>query len=95
MSQDITHETVVRRTDNNVSADVNDQVMMMDLNRGAYYAMSGTAKAVWDKIESPAQVGLIIEQLLEEYDVSAEDCERDVVSFVTDLVKHDLAAICD
>ncbi|MEM9138612.1 MAG: PqqD family protein [Pseudomonadota bacterium] len=95
MAQEITLDSVIRRTDNNVSADLDDQVMMMDLERGTYFAVSGTAKAVWDKLESPAKISAVVAELTEAYDVSEEDCARDVVKFVTDLVESDLAAVCD
>lgn len=64
--------------------DLAGEKVMVDFEQGKYFMIKGAGNDIWDMLQqgkpiSPAQ---IIERLLEEYDVSPEECERSVVEFL-------------
>jgi hypothetical protein len=70
-----------------VSADLDDQVVMLSLERGSYYHLDELGAHIWKLIEQPIRVGALCDRLMETFEVGREECERDVLAFL-----HDLAA---
>lgn len=89
----ITDRTVVVATRNHVSADVGGERVILHPETGQYHGLSDVAYTIWERIQEPASVAEIHERLLEEYDVDADECRRDLVAFVDELVTAQLATV--
>lgn len=89
----ITAETIVRRGDKHVETEVADQTMMMNIDKGKYYALEGTAKLIWGALESPKSVQDLVTQMTDAYEVDQDQCMTDVVGFLNDLVENDLVVV--
>ncbi|AUV81107.1 PqqD family protein [Salinigranum rubrum] len=89
----ITDRSVVVATQNHVSADVGGEQVVLHPETGQYHGLSDVAYAIWTHIQEPASVAEIHRLLLEEYDVGAEECRRDLVAFVDELVTARLATV--
>ena len=76
--------TVVERNEAIVFTELDDVVVMMDADEGRYYELDEIGARIWAVIESGASVGAICAVLQDEYEVAAEVCQRDVLSFVAD-----------
>jgi hypothetical protein len=50
------------------------------------YTTSGVASSVWDLIDGKRPIGEIVDAIVREYDVSAEQARADIDGFVADLV---------
>ena len=90
---DITPETVVCRSDSLLSNNLGEDVVMMDIDQGAYYGLEDVAASIWKLIEEPVSIGSLSEQLMSEYDVAPERCEQDVTAFVGSLVDRKIVRI--
>jgi hypothetical protein len=66
---------------------------MMSIEKGKYYGMDLIASRIWELIEKPIHVGNMVGILMEEYDVTREDCEKDVLFFLNDLLSEKLVEI--
>lgn len=75
----------VVRSDGPVSAPVDDEMVMADVDAGKYYALNNIATAIWEGIENEITVRDLISKLQAEYDVSPERCETEVLDFVNQL----------
>lgn len=67
--------------------DLAGEKVMVDFEQGKYFMIKGVGNDIWDMLQedtaiTPAQ---IIERLLAEYDVSAEECEHSVMEFLDKL----------
>ncbi len=82
---EVNRQTLIKRADGFVTANVKDDLMMLNVEQGAYYALDPIAAEIWEMLEHPARVDEIIERLQKRYDVSAEECEKDVMDFVKEL----------
>jgi hypothetical protein len=77
--------TVLRRTDDHVSASLEESLVMMDIDAGKYYLLDDIASFVWDRLAAPTTVADLVGDLCSRYDVSAAQCQADVLPFLTEL----------
>ncbi len=73
-----------------VANPVGDQVFMMSLEQGKYFAVQAVAKQVWDMLAVPMSIASIAAALTERYDVSQEQCLVDVETFIESLCRTGL-----
>ncbi len=81
----ITLDSVVSRAEGFTTAAVHDELMMLNVEQGAYYSLDPIAAEIWRILEQPARVNDITEQLQKRYAVSAEQCRADVLEFLEKL----------
>lgn len=85
---EVNRQTLIKRADGFVTANVKDDLMMLNVGQGAYYALDPIAAEIWGMLEHPTHVDEIIERLQKRYDVSAEECEKDVMDFLKELTSN-------
>lgn len=54
------------------------------------YTLTTVAEFVWKNIENSASVGEILDKILEEFDVSRDEAEKDLKELFSDLLDNDL-----
>jgi hypothetical protein len=89
----ITEQTVICRSDALLSNNLGDDVVMMDIEQGAYYGMEGVAARIWKLTEEPVSVGELCNRLTTEYEISPEKCQQEVTGFLGDLVNRNIVEI--
>lgn len=85
--------TIISRASGFVTAPVNSELMMLNVEEGAYYSLDPIAAEIWGLIESPAAVQDIVAALQTRYAVSLEECQADVLSFLEKLYKDRMIRI--
>mgnify|MGYP000628421697 FL=1 len=73
---------VVSRRNDIDTTDLNGEIVMMDLEKGRYFSLNGVGSRIWEIIEEPIGINKIVDSLLEEYDVSRNECEENVLEFL-------------
>ncbi len=76
-----------------ISTDMDDETVMMSIDKGEYYGVNPVGSRVWELLESPRTVSGLCETLLREYDVPQEQCHKDIMSFLNHLSEKGLIAI--
>ena len=89
----ITDQTVICRSDALLSNNLGDDVVMMDIEQGAYYGLEGVASRIWEFAETPVSVGLLCDRLTTEYEISPQQCRQEVTAFLGDLVDRNIVQI--
>ena len=83
--------TKLQRIDGAVSVDMDGETVMMDIDNGSYFALTGSGGYIWAALENPATVEEITQHVREEFDASGFDSvEEAVAEFVGDLVQNGL-----
>lgn len=96
MAHTLTLDTIVSRRSDLLSSELSaTELVMMNLDRGFYYGMEETAKAIWERLAEPRTVGDLCADLLARYDIDQANCERDVLAFLGELLKEDLIHVHD
>lgn len=70
-----------------IGATIDDELVMMSVDHGQYYGLGGVGPRVWELIEEPRSFEELIDQILEEFEVSREVCENDMVEFLQQMEK--------
>ena len=93
VEQSINPTTIVRRTQVMMSADLGEETVMMDIEKGHYYRLDEVGSRIWALVERPVSIRHLCEQLVSEYEIPLERCEQEVLDFLDSLVYHDIVEI--
>lgn len=89
----ISLDSVVAVVPDQVSSDLGDEVVILDLESGQYHGVTDVGVRMWQLVQDPIRVRDIRDRILEEYDVDASRCERDVIEFLGQLLERGLVEI--
>jgi hypothetical protein len=82
---EIDFDTQIIRAEGFTTAPVQNELMMLNVEQGAYYSLDPIAAEIWNMLESPTSVNQIIKQLLLRYEVTLERCQEDVLAFLGEM----------
>lgn len=88
-----TPNTVLCRVETVMSSEVGDETMMMDIDRGMYYALNPVSSRIWALLKQPLSAQAICEQLLKEYEIEPSVCEREVIEFLSELLDRKIITV--
>lgn len=77
-------------SENHVSENVGDETIILDLDSGEYYGLSGVGGRIWQLLQSPTTGKEVQAVIQEEYDVTAERSREDVIEFLRTLAEEEL-----
>lgn len=84
------------RTNDVVTTDMDGEIVMMHVEKGAYFAISGCGVHLWSQLEDPKKLPDLIASIEEEFEVDkVDDLEGIVSRFLTDLLEQGLVVAAD
>lgn len=86
-------ETIVSQNSSIIATDLNDEVMMMSIERGEYYAVEPVGAYIWHLIKEPTSIEEVCEKLMTEFKVDFETCQRDVYAFIKKLQSMEIVKL--
>lgn len=89
---EITLETTVVRASDVLASPVDNELVMMDIERGMYYALNGVGSDIWERLAQPVRVTDLCAQLVQQYDVDRATCEADVLAVLNEMAGNGLLA---
>ncbi|MDT8432933.1 MAG: PqqD family peptide modification chaperone [Bacteroidales bacterium] len=89
-SAEITLESVVQRDPGQEFSMIDDEVVMLSLKNGEYYALNSVASRIWEIIEKGTVVKEITEILMEEFEVDETTCLKDTLECLYDFREKEL-----
>ncbi len=89
----ITLNTTIKRNPELASTDVDGEKVMMSIENGEYFGLDSVGSRVWELIENPIRVEELVNLLIDEFDVSKEQCEDDTLEFLNELMAKKLLII--
>lgn len=75
------------RNEQTISGQIQDEMVMMDLDKGKYFAFNPVATRIWDLLQKPFSIEELCSLLIEEYEVSESQCREEVEELLAELVK--------
>jgi hypothetical protein len=85
--------SLVAAKENLLFCELQDEMVLLDVESGTYFGIDPVGVLIWNSIQTPVTLGYVRDAVMGEFDVDQEQCERDVISFVDNLVKQGLAEI--
>lgn len=83
----------ISKTDSHVETMVDGEIVLMDIEDGKFFSLSGTGRRIWELIEASVPVSGIIAKLVAEYDVNEDECAQQIASLVDDLLSRGLVTV--
>jgi hypothetical protein len=69
---------------------VGEETVILDLATGTYFGLDPVGARIWELVGERKSLGEVCGQMLEEYDVTREELERDTLRLADDLLSRGL-----
>jgi len=87
-------DTMLRRKAELLASTMDGETVMLDVESGHYFGLSGVGPHIWSMLEQDRSVGAIVEGVKAHFAVGAEDSvDEDVMDFLRQLVDRGLVMV--
>ena len=93
MSAPVSLASLVKCNDNLVSAPMDDEVVILSVERGSYFGLDEIGSEIWHRLETPVRVEALCDALVAKYDADRSIIERDVLALLERLVAEGLITV--
>ena len=84
--------TLIHRTASVLTAEIDKQIVMMDVESGRYLGLDDIGSVIWQRLETPRTFGDLIDGLTADYDADRSIIADDVRKLLLDMAAHDVVA---
>ena len=84
----MTEDTVVVRREGWLTAQIGDELMMMNADSDFYLNLSGSGGRIWELLEQRRTVTELCQALAQEYDIEPETARPQVLAFLDQLLQR-------
>jgi hypothetical protein len=95
MSQTISDRSVVVATKDQVSCDLAGEAAILNIKSGVYYGLDPVGARIWTLMQEPREVLEIQNAITDEYDVTSDECARDLMALLEKLLAEGLIEVKD
>jgi hypothetical protein len=88
--KEITFDATVVRSNDVMASPVDNELVMMDLERGVYYGLDRIGADIWNRLAAPMAVADLCAQLMQTYEVDQATCEADVLAVLNEMAANGL-----
>ena len=74
------------------AAEIDGDLVMIDIESGRFFALKGTAAQVWNALDRTDDLDAICSELEAEFAVDPRECRKDVETFARELVAAGFAS---
>jgi hypothetical protein len=90
---EISHRSIVCWSSAAVATEVNDEIVLMNLERDRCYGLGSTGSEIWRRLRTPICVSNLSTQLEDEYDSPTGQIELDVLQTLRELAAEGLIQV--
>jgi hypothetical protein len=81
------------RTNDLIATDLDDETVLMSIDAGSYYGLEGSARAIWERLETPISFAELVAAMVREYRVQADVCRVDLRRFLSQMEQEGLLRV--
>ena len=85
--------SIVQRNPETLGAEAGEDLVMVSVEHGQYYAVSRVAKEIWQAVHQPMTVSNLVDELLLRYNVDRAVCEKDTLRYLEELFAEHLLQV--
>ncbi|WP_416137118.1 PqqD family peptide modification chaperone [Halomonas sp. HK25] len=86
--------TRVKRDPSMLTSRMGDELVLFSARQGIYYGAQEVGARIWELIQDEVSVASVCDQVVMEYSIDPETCERDVLEFLQHLEAEGLVRVC-
>lgn len=72
---------------------IGDEIVLLTIESGKYFKVDPIGSRIWELIKEPCTIEKICSQLVEEYDVSPDQCLKETLPFLEKLREDQLILV--
>jgi hypothetical protein len=88
-------DTTVVAVQSQVSANLDGETIILELDSGVYYGLNRTGAYIWDCLQQPVSINRLCDGLMEVFEVEPELCVQSVMTLLNELLTHRLIEVCN
>ena len=81
----LTAKSRVVRSEEFITSTVDNELVMMSLEKGTYYGLDAIGSQIWENIATPITIEALCQKLVAQFEVNPEECQTDVLAFLNEL----------
>jgi PqqD family protein of HPr-rel-A system len=81
---------IFKKDNNTLSSTIDDEVVMMNSEKGMYYNLDPIGSRIWALLETPQTLESLCAQLMEEYEIDQATCQQETEEFLQSLAERGL-----
>jgi len=78
-----------------VTCDLSGEAVILQINDAVYYGLDPVGARIWALIQTPKTIAEIRDTIVEEYDVTPEQCEADLRKLLEEMMAKKLVEVGD
>jgi hypothetical protein len=78
-------ETRVVASDRQITSQLGDESIILDLDKGVYFGLDAIGSRIWTMLETPCSAREVCDVLQQEYEVAPAECEEAILALFQDL----------
>jgi len=86
MASSLSTSARIMRDPDIIATDMDGETVMMSIEQGRYFGLSGVGPFLWNLLAEPMSVDELCTRVLQDYDVDEATCRTDVSTFVDELL---------
>jgi hypothetical protein len=91
----LTLHSIIHRDPEVITAEADQDLIMVSVATGHYYGVSDVARHIWDAIERPKRISDLVDDLTACYHIDLPACEDQTLSFLKTLLAEGLLRVKD
>lgn len=90
----VSSDTILRRNPDLLASEMDGETVMLDIESGHYFGLSGAGPHIWNLLEQDRSAGAIVESVSAEFAGASDDSvAQDVMDFLQKLVDKGLVTV--
>lgn len=86
-------QSTVKRSPEPVSSEIDDELVILSIERGRYYGTELVGQRIWQLLAAPIRVDCLCDTLMTEFEVERGLCEQEVLAFLDQLWQEGLIEV--
>jgi hypothetical protein len=78
----LTKEATIVAGKDQICSELGGEAVILQLNTGVYYGLNEVGASIWKLIQESKTIDEIRNSIVEEYEVSLEECDRDLLALL-------------
>lgn len=90
MTPSLQSDGLISRSTDVLATELDDALLMLNIERGEYHGLNAVAARIWALLEQPTSVAALVATLVDEYEVTPDECAAAVDVFLKELRDRNL-----
>lgn len=93
MTTSLTDTTRISARPDQISSDLEGETILLHMTSGLYYGLNDIGVKIWSLIQTPQTLAEVRQTLLANYEVTVEDCDRELKELLISLSEAELISL--